>query len=337
MFHSLSSRSNTFSVMDGRHVEVTLESIREEQLSIDRLINALLESSIAAPDGDLQRNSHVNGSRSPALSTPLVKTRKTANSNKSQGQQPSISTSTSSPLSTNKKHSYESVVNCLNKLNDQNKRLFSFVENIAKNVESIKQENSSETRPIEESTQAPPTQNAAIESVSVRLERIEQNLNSNILVCRGPTVSNLIAEATTGTSTNLLSLKGEICKAICGNDLVNIDIANLRVGLFGREKKSLKIDCSNPSTRIRLLKQAKSRRPAGLFLAEFLTPTKNSVFYNLRQLKKQHPDKFRSVFTRGGNIYYRLSESDRLYQVSSLSDLEKINLQEQVGDNTSFV
>ena len=42
MFHSLSSRSNTFSVMDGRHVEVTLESIQEEQLNIDRLVNALL-------------------------------------------------------------------------------------------------------------------------------------------------------------------------------------------------------------------------------------------------------------------------------------------------------
>ena len=116
-------------------------------------------------------------------------------------------------------------------------------------------------------------------------------------------------------------------KSICGDVVVNIDIANLHVGLFGKERKSLKIECSNPSTRIYLLKQARIRRPTGLFLSEFLTPAKNSVFYNLRQLRKQYPDRFKSVFTRGGNVYYRLSSSDHLYQVSSLADLEKINLQ----------
>ena len=145
-------------------------------------------------------------------------------------------------------------------------------------------------------------------------------------------MSELISSVTTGTTTNVLSLKGDICKAVCG-DMLNVDIGNLHVGLFGKEKKSLKIECSNSSTKIHLLKQARIRRPSGVYLSEFLTPTKHSIFYNLRQLRKQHPDKFKSVFTRGGNIFYRLNNSDRLYQVSSLDDLGKINLQQQAGES----
>ena len=150
-------------------------------------------------------------------------------------------------------------------------------------------------------------------------------------------MSDLIAAATVESSANLISLKGEVCKSVCGDDIVNIDIANLRVGLFGRERKSLKIECSNPSTKLHLLKQARIRRPTGLFLSEFLTPSKHSIFYNLRQLRKEHREKFKSVFTKGGNVFYRLSGSDRLYQVSSLEELPKLNLQEEVEENSSTV
>ena len=222
---------------------------------------------------------------------------------------------------------------CIVKLNDQNKRLLSLVENIAKNAEASQSVCPVETVPSELSQEIS-TKSKILDGVSERLEKIEQNLNANTLICRGPTVSDLISSATSGTTTNLISLKGDICKSVCGEDMLNVDIGNIQVGLFGKEKKSLKIECSNLSTKIQLLKQARIRRPTGLFLSEFLTPTKHSVFYNLRQLRKQHPEKFKSVFTRGGNIFYRLSDSDRLYQVSSLDDIGKINLQQQVAENT---
>ena len=147
------------------------------------------------------------------------------------------------------------------------------------------------------------TKSKILDGVSERLEKIEQNLNANTLICRGPTVSDLISSATSGTTTNLISLKGDICKSVCGEDMLNVDIGNIQVGLFGKEKKSLKIECSNLSTKIQLLKQARIRRPTGLFLSEFLTPTKHSVFYNLRQLRKQHPEKFKSFLTEEGTFF----------------------------------
>ena len=59
-------------------------------------------------------------------------------------------------------------------------------------------------------------------------------------------------------------------------------------------------------------------------MSEFLTPSKLEIFYNLRQLKKQHTDKIQSVYTRGGNIFYRLRNTDREIRVNSLSDISGI-------------
>ena len=101
-------------------------------------------------------------------------------------------------------------------------------------------------------------------------------------------------------------------------------IGSLQVSLFGRDKKAIKVVCSNLASRIHLLRQARQKRPNGIFVSEFLTTEKLSLFYKLRQLKKEHPGKIKSVFTRGGNIYYILSDSDRITQVSSLQELTGI-------------
>ena len=53
---------------------------------------------------------------------------------------------------------------------------------------------------------------AALSDVTDRLDKIETNLNSNILICRGPAVESLIARNSSGTTEpNLELLKGEVC------------------------------------------------------------------------------------------------------------------------------
>ena len=91
-----------------------------------------------------------------------------------------------------------------------------------------------------------------------------------------------------------------------------------------KTKKCVKINCQNPVSKLHLLKQARIRKPEGLFVSEFLTAAKLKVFHNLRALKKQHPQKIKSVFTRGGNILYTLQNSNQVYQASSLNDLTNI-------------
>ena len=153
--------------MDGRHIDVTLESIREEQIAIDRLVDALLESSVAAPVGNLplQQKSDlaVTAARSPNPGNRAV-----TRQGKKSGPQASPSPAT---VTTNNKHSYESIVNCLTKLNDQNKRLLSLVEDIAKKAEENKSVSSVEAVPSE-LIQETPVNNTLLDGVSERLEKI---------------------------------------------------------------------------------------------------------------------------------------------------------------------
>ena len=124
------------------------------------------------------------------------------------------------------------------------------------------------------------------------------------LICRGPAVEDLIKNSTAGDLPNLERLKGEIYTA-CGEDVTGILLT-----VFGKEKKCVKI----------VLIQCTASPINLFFVSEFLL----KVFHNLRALKRQHPLKIKSVFTRSGNILYTLHNSNRVYQASSLSELTNV-------------
>ena len=218
----------------------------------------------------------------------------------------------------------DAVADCLNKLNAQNKRLLTLVERL---TESVNKHNSNchvESLPTPKENVVTPKQTAILESVSNRLEKIEQDMNSNVLICRSPGVSELISHSTAGTVVNHERLKGDLCKFVCGDDIVGVHISSLQVSLFGRNRNSVKINSTNSSSRLHLLKQARRRKPEGIFVSEFLTKANLSLFYNLRQLKKQNPSKITSVFTRAGGVLYRLAGSDQAHRASSIEDLSSI-------------
>ena len=99
--------------------------------------------------------------------------------------------------------SLDAVVECLNKINDQNKQLLNFVEVLADKVE--KNTSAVNTTTSQGENPQPIEWNTVLEGVTNRIEKIEQNLNSNTLICRGPTVEGLIVEFTVaGGSTNLV-------------------------------------------------------------------------------------------------------------------------------------
>ena len=175
----------------------------------------------------------------------------------------------------------------------------------------------------------------SITNVNDRLEKIEQNININTLVCRGAAVDDLINSTSSRETPNLERLKGEICKIACGDDVTPIDISNMRISVFGKDKKCVKVNCANSTSKLHLLKQTRARKPQGFYVNEYLTQSKLKIFHNLRNLKKQHPQKIKSVFTRGGNILYTLRNSDRLLQVNCLNDLSSIVGPEPPEESTS--
>ena len=70
--------------------------------------------------------------------------------------------------------------------------------------------------------------------------------------------------------------------------------------------------------------KTRTRKPQGFYVSEFLTPSKLKLFHNLRNLKKQYPQKIKSVFTRSGSILYTLHSSNRVFQVNTIEDLRNI-------------
>ena len=122
---------------------------------------------------------------------------------------------------------------------------------------------------------------------------------------------------------------------LCGDEITGIDVRDLQVTLYGRDKKSVRLNCTNPASKIHLLKQARRKKPNGIFVNEFLTSSKFKIYKNLRQLKTLHPDKIKAVFTRNGNILYTRSDSNQVIQVSSLTDLNSIVSPEVPAETSS--
>lgn len=323
--------------MDGRHIN--LEILQEEQRNIDKIIESLLNYSTKPVAECVEPNDK------RSLGTAgTIGTSNTPQAKKGRGRPPKQNISSSSPVSSisspkpavsNPKPPFDIVIDCLKRISDQNKNLLSFVEVLSEDVKksrTLENINSAENQNQSnaENQELPKTSVSVVEE---RLEKIEQNLNSNILICRGATVESLIEESSRGSNKpNLERLKGDVCKAVCGENVTSVDISNMQVTVFGKDKKTVRIDCRSPSSKLILVKEARRKRPEGIYVSEYLTPSKAKIFYNLRQLKKQHPDKIQTVYTRGGNLFYRLYNSDREVRVNSLEDVTGI-----VGEETTTV
>lgn len=320
--------------MDGRHVELTLKDLHDQQQAIDSVIESLLNftPAVVTNSSDQQRRKSGGNIETSATSasSPSLQVRKV----RGPGRPPkaAVPPPSPAPLESTRKFSPDVLIECLNKINEQNKKLLNFVEVLAEKVEKKTSEESATVSQGENPVSI--NQNTVLEGVNNRLEKIEQNLNSNTLICRGLTVEKFVTESASGETTNLELLKGKVCAAVCGDEITGVNVHDLQLSLYGRDKKCIRLNCNNLATKIHLLKQAREKKPTGLFLNEFLTTTKLKIYKNLRQLKSQHPDKIKAVFTRYGNILYTLHNSSQIFQASSLADLSNIVSPEPPATNS---
>ena len=294
--------------MASSHVgfDFNIEDLRSEQVDIDKLVDCLLNGNSSGGNANMPSSPGINLQQkkyNKVVSTPVLdpvpvkrgpgrpKTDRTSVSQPSRSPVPVLAQDSS----------LSAIIDCLNKINSQNKKLLSFMENIVDKVNNVNASVINKDPKV--GVSVPPENPAATgttNNVNIRLEKLEQNVNQNVLICRGPTVESLIRDSEVDGRPSPERVKGELFKSVCGDSAINVNTAEVHVSVFGRARKALKVECPNLTSKVQVIKKARERKPQGLFVNEFLTESKLKLFMNARALKKLHPSKLKAVFTRGG-------------------------------------
>ena len=223
------------------------------------------------------------------------------------------------------------LIECVQKLSNHNKVLLNKVselESLVRELSQRKQESviaeslSTSTRPQDSRVAV---SSSILSSVVERVERIEDNLSSRLLICRGRSVSELISSLTESGITDLEKVKGQLCMKICGADITKISVQSIGVSIFGKNRASLKIECNNISVKRHLLEQVKIKKPRGIYVVEYLSPDKRKIYNSLFNLKKRYPAVIKFIYIRGGVIFGKIGEGTLKFE--SMLDIQAINLQ----------
>ena len=313
------------------HEGFSVLNVEEEQKEIDKLIASLLEYKPVAKDyASSQKNSP------QPKSTPVAASKSTRGRGRPTTRaRPPVSVHSpavdSLSLEPQCLPSMELLITCMEKLNSQNKVLINKVKELESRVlkpcsrDPIDLEHNLASSVTDSTAQLPTEPSAILKSVVEKVDKIEDNINSKLLICRGPTVSRKIASTTENSTTDFGKLKAELCADICGSEITKISVGSFGISLFGKNRDALKIDCSNISVKKHLLNQVRQRKPEGIYLVDFLSPYKRRIHNKLVALKKEKPSVIRAVYIRRGVIFGKVDEDT--VRFDSLEDVENIGVQ----------
>ena len=221
-------------------------------------------------------------------------------------------------------NSFELIIECLNKLNSQNQKLISRVTELDavvqeqnKTIETLEEKVNSGNTTDSSTSDIPAPSKELYSTVVKRVEKIEENLNSHLLLCRGPAVTNKITSSTVNGIIDLEKIKAEICAEVCGETVTNLSVSALGLSIYGKNRNLLKIECSSVNVRNHLLEQARKRKPVGIYLAEFLSTEKLKLHRRVNELKREFPNKVKAVYVRRGDIYYRTEPDGEVIRINN--------------------
>lgn len=309
--------------MAGSHIgfNFNIEDLKGEQVDIDKLIDSLLNKNTASSPSPAIASQNRRGSEAP--NTPTTAPVKSRGPGRPRTVKAAIPKPLKSPTPVLTEDApLNVIVDCLNKINLQNKKLLEIVESIVVKVDSACEVNKDSSKIISVPDEVPAAAAAGtLIDVNNRLEKLEQNVNQNTLICRGTAVEALIKDSEVNGKSSLERLKGDLCKSVCGEEATNINISEVKVSVFGKARRAVRVECPNLASKVHIIKKARERKPQGLYVNEFLTEGKLKLFLKARALKKLHPNKIKAVFTRGGSVCYSLKNTDRFYYINTIEEL----------------
>lgn len=219
------------------------------------------------------------------------------------------------------------LVDYLTKLNDFNKKLLHGINVLSNKYDMLVAKSSinqaeasgpSVSPPAPVSQQTNVTEEVKEKDLEVRVDAIEQKSVSHVLLCSG----NMITEAIENHPESLRdTVVSSVCQALP-------EVANesdiVRVAVFGKKKKMVKIECSSERSKKKLISSARLVKPANIYFSEFLTPFRSKMFFSLRSLKKKYPSKISAVYTRDGTVFYKIPGTDGFKTIRHPNDVTNL-------------
>ena len=221
--------------MSGSHVSLPALDIEREQKEIDMLI-ATLQQYRPATRNTRDSNSATCNSSTPK-SAPAKPGRGRPAKNKEVPSSPVVPVPEFLPA-----NSFEVIIDCLNKLNSQNQKLSKRVTELdeivkeqSKTIETLQTKVTSSAATDPSTVDVPAPANELFNTVVKRVEKIEDNINLHLLLCRGPAVTSKITDSTVNNVVDLEKVKAEICAEVCGETVSKISVSAIGISIYGKK------------------------------------------------------------------------------------------------------
>ena len=185
-----------------------------------------------------------------------------------------------------------------------------------------------------------------LHKISSRVDQLEQNSLSNVLMLQGTALDAIFHEASRNEGASSTSATREaqpenrqptsLKRSLC--DLLQPIVTNISENSFtsasiqGKERKHIMLICNSTDEKNRLVKIMKNARPANLYANDYLTKLRATLLYKARSLKKRFPQII-SAYSRNGQIFCKLSLNDKPIALNSIVELNKLE-EKIINSNT---
>ena len=147
---------------------------------------------------------------------------------------------------------------------------------------------------------------------------LEQQSNASSVILTGDIISNIVKESPKPElKENIASVLSRKVTNIGPNDISDLS-------LLGKDKNSVKLTCSSEIIKKKLVSSAKRTKSPNLYINEFLTKKRYELFQKARLLRKKYPSSNLIVYTRFGDVFYKISREGRYQKLLSLNQISAL-------------
>ena len=142
-----------------------------------------------------------------------------------------------------------------------------------------------------------------IESMESKFDNNEAVERMNDIIITGPSTPTSRAGEVCGSVVRDL-IRNTLRVNIAPNEIVKAHrIGKMPQGEDVTDKRSIFVQFISKDKKVEVFDAIKAIKPNGLYLNENLSPTRNSIMYVLRKVKKDFPDKVSGCRSIDGNVY----------------------------------